>query len=69
MWTLYRKALNDEKMQPSRFKKTKSRTKELHCVKQRYLPEEAGHSYENEVGQEEEENSRVDIAEAHITNA
>jgi hypothetical protein len=39
------------------------------CEAQVYTPEEAGHSYENEVGKEEEKNSRVDIAEAHITNA
>jgi hypothetical protein len=38
-------------------------------VKHRYLPEEAGHSNVNEVGKEKEQNSRVDIAEAHITNA
>ncbi len=38
-------------------------------MKHRYLPEEAGHSYENEVGKEEEQNSCVDIAEADITNA
>jgi hypothetical protein len=56
-------------MQPSRFKKTKSRIKRSQCVKQRFLPEEAGHSYENEVGKQKKQNSRVDIAEAHITNA
>ncbi len=39
------------------------------CEAQVYIPKEAGHSYENEVGKEEEQNSRVNIAEAHITNA
>ncbi len=64
-----------KKWNPPRFKKVRLQKHQAgsknHNVwsEAKYLPEEAGHSYENEVGQEEEQNSRVDIAEAHITNA